>query len=113
MATTEGVRIPSRGHQASSFGFFCTKKTHLFHMVIFSDIKKHKPPIFSREIGGLRLLNLAVKVRFELLQRKRVSDLRRNLQQYDYDKHRKKVRTVLLHNRTFSKYDRNLATDVL
>ena len=32
----------------------------------FSDGKNHKPPIFSRKIRGLCLLNVAVKERFEL-----------------------------------------------
>lgn len=31
----------------------------------FSDVKKHKPPAFSRKIRGLRFSNLAVKERFE------------------------------------------------
>ncbi|CAI8761260.1 hypothetical protein EMIT0P258_60035 [Pseudomonas sp. IT-P258] len=32
----------------------------------FSDAKNHKPPTFSRKVGGLCLQNLAVKERFEL-----------------------------------------------
>lgn len=32
----------------------------------FPDAKNHKPPTFSRKIRGLRLLNVAVKERFEL-----------------------------------------------
>ena len=32
----------------------------------FPDARNHKPPTFSRKIGGLCLLNVAVKERFEL-----------------------------------------------
>lgn len=35
---------------------------------LFSDAKNHKPPIFSKKISDLRLLNVAVKERFELHQ---------------------------------------------
>lgn len=42
------------------------RQSHGGPMGYFLDAKNHKPPTFSRKIRGLRLLNVAVKERFEL-----------------------------------------------